>query len=433
MRIWFLVCIVLASTSCRPKQPIAVEIREADQTYALYRGGEPYFIKGAVVFDKYLDRLAAYGGNSIRKGQMDIKELNEVHKLDLSVLYNLPVKAQRDGMDYNNRDAVALQHKQIIEMVNKYKKHPAILMWSLGNELDFIPGNHSYNLKVWDAVNDLAKEIKSIDPYHPVLTVVGSINIQKIEILNEKCPNIDLLGVNEYGDLDKIPAWLREFGWTKPYVFTEWGPTGFWQVPNTQWGVPIEESSTEKAHDYKYRYEKTILTDVERCLGSYVFLWHQHQERTHTWFGMFDENGLETASVNVMRNVWTGTWPDNHAPAIHAMRINEKSAYDNPVFAPNEIVMASLSASDPDGDTLTFRWEILHEGLDFPYGGDGEQKPPSIDGILDPKDLNMVSVRIPADTGMYRLFAYIYDGNGAFATANIPFLVTHEDLVVKQP
>ena len=73
--------------------PNRVEIKEKEGAFLLYRGGEPYFIKGAVGWD-YLDRLAAYGGNSLRcsPGFPD-----QADSLGLTVLANLPVKAQRDG------------------------------------------------------------------------------------------------------------------------------------------------------------------------------------------------------------------------------------------------------------------------------------------------------------------------------------------------
>ena len=39
-------------------------------------------------------------------------------------------------MDYNNREWVLMQRERIRSDVQKYKDHPALLIWSLGNELD---------------------------------------------------------------------------------------------------------------------------------------------------------------------------------------------------------------------------------------------------------------------------------------------------------
>jgi beta-galactosidase/beta-glucuronidase len=124
------------------------------------------------------------GGNSIRTGSKP-EILDKAHSLGLTALVNLPVRAERDGMNYDDTAAVRMQHNKVMDIVRKTKNHPVVIMWALGNELDFIQANvkEHYNIKVWDAVNALAKEIHNIDPYHPVMTVVGSIDSGKISDL----------------------------------------------------------------------------------------------------------------------------------------------------------------------------------------------------------------------------------------------------------
>ena len=293
--------------------------------YELLVDNKPFFVKGACCYVS-IDLVKEYGGNAVRT--YHLRHLDEAHASGLKVLYNLPVVPERRGFDYDNIEAVHQQHEKILQIVREMKDHPAVLMWSLGNELEEVPNKKFHNLKVWDAVNNLARAIHEIDPDHPVMTVVGSINKERITALINQCPDLDLLGVNEYGDLLQIPKWLREWGWKKPYMITEWGPTGFWQTKATPWGYHIEENSSEKADKYKERYEGTILADKEWCLGSFVFLWNHHQEYTHTWFGMFDKDWRETEAVNVMYYEWTGKWPKNRAPRVISMTIDGKSAND---------------------------------------------------------------------------------------------------------
>jgi hypothetical protein len=400
-----------------------VKISADKSSYKLIVNGKPYFIKGAVGKD-YLEKLKRYGGNSIRTNS-EKEVLDEAHHLGLTALVNLPVRAERDGMNYDDAEAVRKQHEKVMEIVNRLKSHPAVIMWSLGNELDFIQANvkEHYNINVWDAVNALAEEIHRVDPNHPVMTVVGSINDEKINDLINKCSALDLLGINEYGDLDEIPSWIRKFGWKKPYVVTEWGPTGFWQVKHTKWKVPIEETSSMKAAKYKERYESTIASDKEMCLGSYVFLWRQHQERTHTWFGMFDASGNETEAVDVMQYEWTGKWPENRVPSLDSMKIGDRTAYDNIYLQPDEKYSAAVWISDPDKDVIEYKWEILPEGTRFPYGGNGERKAPAIEGLIGYAGQSKISFSAPKKEGAYRLFVYGYDGHGNWATANVPFYV----------
>jgi len=396
--------------------------------FELLVDGKPVFIKGAVGNDG-VELVKKYGGNAIRSSYRK-QRLDEVHALGLMALVNLPVASQRDGFDYENVEAVKAQHDRIINIVRETKDHPVVLMWALGNELDHVPqevyepNKIYYNMKVWDAVNDLAKAIHEIDPNHPVMTVVGSITQHKINALNTQCPDLDLLGVNEYGDLLKIPDWLREWGWKRPYQVTEWGPTGFWQTRRTPWGYHIEETSSEKADKYKERYEGTILADKEMCLGSYVFLWRQHQEYTHTWFGMFDWEWRETEAVDVMRYVWTGEWPKNRAPRVNSMTINGLTALDFVTLVPGSIAQAKVEMVDPDvKDVIRYEWELLREQTSFGYGGGGERKPESINCSFKISSDGAVSFTVPLEEGAYRLFVAGYDNGNHVATANIPVYV----------
>ncbi|HZG22975.1 MAG TPA: glycoside hydrolase family 2 TIM barrel-domain containing protein [Chitinophagaceae bacterium] len=400
-----------------------VKIVQSNGVFQLLVDDKPYFIKGAVGSD-YLEKLKQYGGNSIRTNS-EPGILDRAKSLGLTALVNLPVRAERDGMNYDDTAAVRKQHEKVMDIVRKIKTHPAVIMWALGNELDFIQANvkEHYNVKVWDAVDALAKEIHTVDPYHPVMTVVGSIDSGKITDLLTKCPSLDLLGINEYGDLGKIPSWLRKFGWKKPYAVTEWGPTGFWQVQKTAWKVPIEETSSMKAAKYKERYEQTISGDKEMCLGSFVFLWRQHQERTHTWFGMFDANGLETEAVEVMHYEWTGKWPQNRTPRLDSLKIGQLTAYDNVYLQPSRSYTAQVWVREPDNDNIQYNWEVLAEGSTFPYGGNGEKKPEAVPGLISEANKPKISFKSPKKEGSYRLFVYAYDGKGHWATANVPFYV----------
>jgi hypothetical protein len=327
-------------------------------------------------------------------------------------------------MDYDDRQRVKEQHDRVMGMVNDLRTHPAVLFWALGNELDFNnqAADFAYNPKVWNAVEDLAQAIHESDPHHPVMTVVGSITRKKIGEVRSHCPSLDLLGINEYGDLLKIPEWIREYGWEKPYAVTEWGPTGFWQVPKTSWGVPIEETSTEKARKYEQRYRDAILRDRDQCLGSYSFLWRQHQERTHTWFGLLDEEGRESEAVDVLRRLWGGSLPGAPAPQIADVTLDGRHAVDSVRLPPGTSALARVSVDCETGGWCA-RWEVLREGTHFPYGGGGEKRPETVwksDLLAEQQECEIAT---PDESGPYRLFVTVYDQHNHFAAANIPFLV----------
>ncbi len=102
------------------------------------------------------------------------------------------------------------------------------------------------------------------------------------------------------------------------------------------------------------------------------------------------------------------------------------TAYDNVYLKKSSTYTAQVWVTDADKDRLQHNWEILPEGSDFPYGGNGEKKPPAIPHLIKETSKAQITFRSPEGEGAYRLFVYAYDGNGHWATANIPFYVQPE-------
>lgn len=403
-------------------KPVKVEItKTADGKFHLLRAGQPYFVKGTggSVFP---DRIAAYGGNSIRTwdSRDGLKVLDSAEKYGLTVLMGLDVSIERHGFDYNDTAAVKKQLDRLRAEVLKYRNHPALLAWGIGNELNL----RYKNQKVWNGVNEIAKMIHELDTNHPVCTVFAGINKDLVTNLNERCPDLDFLSVNTYGDLAGLPQNIRNAGWTGAYMVTEWGPTGHWESLITPWKSAIEETSSEKAAVYKMRYEYSIAKDKDRCLGSYVFLWGQKQERTPTWYGIFTEKGEESEVADVMQYLWSGTWPQNQAPHIYSLQVNQQKPIDFLYLKPGSNYNAAATAFDPDNDLLSYRWDIIPEPTQLSDGGDFEARPKAIENSItgNANQSNIIFVA-PLKEGAYRLFVYASDGKNKVATANFPFFV----------
>jgi hypothetical protein len=402
-------------------QPSVVKIIQENNSYSLEINGKPFYVKG-VVGDTYLEKVQFYGGNSIRMGSRK-EGLDKAQKLGLNVLVNLPANAERYGFDYNDTAAVRKQTDRIKEIVRNTKDHPAVLMWSVGNELDFIPPNNPFNPKVWDAVNAAAIEIKKIDPGHPVMTVIGTSRMYKVADIVKRCPDLDLLGINSYGDIYTIGDTLAKYGWTKPYVIAEWGPDGYWEVKKTSWKAPYEQTGREKFDCYENKYLRAMSARNRRCLGSYVFYWSGFkQETTHTWFCMFDSTGLESPQVGLMHRMWTGLSKENEAPVVDSLNIDNYVRYQDIIFAAKSSHAAVVTASDPDNDGLAYKWEIKPEAKYASYAGQGEVAPRPVPGLVSGEG-SKVTFSAPSEQGAYRLFVYAFDNKGHFSTANLPFLV----------
>ncbi|RYY17322.1 MAG: hypothetical protein EOO36_09895, partial [Cytophagaceae bacterium] len=315
--------------------------------------------------------------------------------------------------------AVAGQLQKIKGEVLKYKNDPAVLLWGIGNEL-----NLDYtNPKVWDAVNDIAQMIHETDPNHPTSTVLAGASKKEIDYVKTRCPAVDILSINTYAGLATLPQQVRDAGWTGPYLVAEWGPTGHWEGPQTPWKASVEETSSQKAAVYKSRYEASVAQDKTQCLGSYVFLWGQKQERTPTWYGLFTETGEETEVLDVLQYEWSGHYPKNRAPHIAALTLTDKTATDGITLLPGQPTSAQATVTDPEGDPLTYQWELLPESTDLRQGGDRESRPTAVPGNVAANETGVALFGAPRQPGAYRLFVYAHDGHGNVATGNVPFLV----------
>lgn len=407
------------------KYPVSkVKIKNTNGTYELLVNDVPFYINGAGLEFGKIAALGKHNGNSFRtwrtdNGQQSGKEvLDEAHKNGLMVTMGIEVGRERHGFDYNDAVAVKQQYERIKKDVIELKDHPALLMWAIGNELNL----KATNPKVWNAVNDISKMIHKVDPNHLTTTTLAGISQLEIDYIKERCADIDLLSIQLYAAIVHLPKALKDYGWTGPYIVSEWGATGHWEVPKTKWGAPIEENSTLKAANYLKRYQMAIESDTTQCLGSYVFLWGQKQERTPTWYGLFLEDGKETESVDVMHYIWNNKWPENRTPQIDSFTLNNKTAYQHVVLEANKEVLAAIKIKDHNNDQITYSWEILPESTDLKDGGDKEERPEKIKMEFISDKNGAVRFKTPK-SGSYRLFAYAGDRYGHAATANIPFLV----------
>lgn len=404
-------------------EPVKVQILQTNDGYQLYVDHQPFYIKGAGLETGSLEKLAEHGGNSFRTWGTDDRRtpqlLDRALANHLYVTLGLRLGLERQGFDYNDEAAVARQFERVRQEVLKYKDHPALIIWAIGNELNL----NAKNSKVWDAVNDISKMIHQIDPNHLTTTPLAGFNGELVRQVKSRAPDLDLISFQIYADIVNLPRYLRESNWNGPYMVTEWGATGHWEASKTAWGAPIENDSTTKANSYQKRFETVIGADRRQCLGSYVFLWGHKQERTPTWYGMFLDSGEETPAVDVMHYVWTGLWPEVRSPQLAGAWLNGKTASQNIHLKPGQSYPAKVQSLDHNHTPLTFVWDMMAESTDLKTGGDSESRPESLPDFIEDATGGEITLKAPAKSGAYRLFAYVFDGKGHAAHVNIPFYV----------
>jgi hypothetical protein len=395
--------------------PTVVKVERDETGYHLLRDGKPYVIKGGGG-RVHLEALKAAGGNSLRTwGEDDLEPLlDRAQSLGLTVTVGIWLGQERQGFNYADAGSVRREVEKARGFFRRYRRHPALLMWGLGNEMEG-SGDNPLN---WRTVNEIARIAKTEDPDHPTMTVIAEAGGRKIPQFVSLCPDVDVLGINSYGGLPTLPKRLADAGFDRPYAITEFGPPGPWEVRKTPWGAPVEPTSTEKARSYLAN-ASSIAAERGRCLGSYVFMWGHKQEATATWFGMFLASGERLGTVDAMTFAWTEKWPANRCPELNTFTTEARDAE----LAPGTPFTVKLDAADPDGDPLVARWEVRSESVDQRQGGDRETEPRAHpECFVEAKGLD-ATFRAPARAGAYRIFAYLYDGKGGAACANVPFAV----------
>lgn len=421
-------CLLFAG--CKHKQPTGtVYIKSEQGTYRFYRNGKPFFVKGASGFTN-LKALSAAGGNTIRVWDtVNIGNiLDSAQACHLAVIVGLPMPLNQNMDDFYNDDTkVAAHYKNLTATVNRYKRHPALLAWCVGNELAFpYKPNYNYFYKAFNKVVDM---IHHDDPNHPVTTTI--INFQRKNIACIKFrTDIDFISLNIFGDIKHLKHNLKNFEWfwKGPFLITEWGIDGPWYpTDQTAWGSYIENSSAKKAEQYQAIYQNQMPVQDPRFLGSLVFYWGQKQEYTPTWFSLFDKAGRCGPTVNAMHYLWTGYQQDTQAPPLKFALLNQLGSKDNILLAGNTVAHGEAYLQGSDTTGITYRWQLLPE--DYHQVNDiysQKEVAPIPHSFIGDSTGKQVSFRTPEKEGPYRLYVYAYNRQNYFATCNIPFYVLHQ-------
>jgi hypothetical protein len=174
--------------------------------------------------------------------------LDEFYKNGIMVI--MAIAASKDDIE-------TYRYLRIVKMC---KDHPAILVWSLGNEWNLEYNKYYGYETVADAATateEAAKTIKKIDRNHPVSSCLGDRFEDKdpkntVKWIVKKCPDVDVWGLNIYrgmslGDLFK--RWQATT--TKPLYISEFGIDSFatktYKVRNEIYAADIKGGEDQDA------------------------------------------------------------------------------------------------------------------------------------------------------------------------------------------
>ena len=134
--------------------PVPVTLGMDGDRHVPLRGCEPYGVRGAGIEFGDEERFDTRGDDSFRTWRTDNgrqtgqEVLDEAHALGLTVLMCIEITPERKGFDHDDEDAARRQLEYAKGEVLKYKDHPALLAWMIGDEPDLF----FENPKVFDAI-----------------------------------------------------------------------------------------------------------------------------------------------------------------------------------------------------------------------------------------------------------------------------------------
>jgi len=386
-----------------------VRIQQASSYRQLTVNEKPFFIKGVGCsipasekqLDKYFRLARQMGANSIRRwgaGANTALVLNKAHKYGLMINQGIWITS---GPGFSsNAPYRESQKKQILQTVQKYKKYPALLLWNIGNENIENLNTKKDKEAFCKFLEDTVKEIHKIDPFHPV--AYTGVCGNPLKLLKAYTPSLDIYGVNAYAGIKNFRRKWKGSAIQIPYLFSEYGPNGPWEVKKDKHSQPEEASDAEKARLYKQRWEHYIKRFKGTCLGGYAFLLESKDEGTKTWWGITYE-ALRKEAFWALYRLYTDKEPRNLPAKIKSFHISPSANVRG-----GRKIHIRIIADDPDNDTLVYN-------IDAPKIAGASLVKKSRGGRFE--------YTAPNYAGVYRLYAVVKDGKGNVATSSKVFQV----------
>ena len=267
----YLLFIGIAFFSCNKKDEVNIVSTSERQ---LLLNDSPYIIKGICYhpvpkgsdqrdfsnLTEDLRLMTEAGINTIRVyAPIDDKAvLDEIEEAGIKIVL---------GFGYNQDGKFDILSGTLVDYVNTYKDHGAILMWELGNEYNYHPEWFDGDIKNWyNAMNNAAQLIHENDPNHPVTTAHGELPDSLALSIGK---NIDVWGMNVYRWDDPSTIFKQ---WkvvsSKPMYLSEAGGDSYMTITRDTY----EEGYNEKAQaDANRNILDAVFKANEICSGVAMF------------------------------------------------------------------------------------------------------------------------------------------------------------------
>ncbi|MEU8813343.1 discoidin domain-containing protein [Actinoplanes sp. NPDC048796] len=392
-----------------PAGPSVVKVTGTRGNWRLQVDGANFQVKGLTygppqaAADGYMRDLRNMGVNTIRTWGID--DANTPTLLDRAARQGVKVIVGHwlnQGADYVNDTAYMNSVKsEIVNRVNALKNQPGVLMWDVGNEVILTMQDHGLPASEVEArrvgyakfVNQVAQAIHAADPNHPVTSTDAYTGAWSY--YRQYAPDLDLLAVNSYGAIGNVYNDWVAGGYTKPYIVTEAGPAGEWEVPNDVNGVPTEPSDLQKRDGYTNSWN-AIDAHPTVALGATEFHYGLENDFGGVWLNTFT-GGWRRHGYYSLQRAYTGQAPANTPPEITSMTVPTS------VPAGGDLPVA-VNVSDPQGDLI--RYNLMYSEKHI-TGATG-----LANVTFTETGPGSFTAKAPDKLGVWKIYVYAFDGHG---------------------
>ncbi len=402
--------------------PTIVKVTGKKGSWNLEVNGKPFYIKGVGVGKQagiggadYLKMAQELGANAVRTWGTD---QGTQEYFDTALKYGLMVDAgiwinyAKKGTEYSyigDNEYKKNKTQEITDYVNKFKSHPALLMWNIGNEALFFTKDEEERIALAKFLEEMVQMVHKMDPSHPV--IYTSADAAALPYIQQYVPSLDIFGMNIYGSVRVSHTKWDKSGLDIPYCVTEYGPHGPWDVKKDQNGASLEESDPAKAAIYR-NMTHDIMGFKGYNLGGFAFHLGETSQESLTWWNI-NQKLLKKDSYWELYKVYTGSRPGNLPPRVVELKLSKTKN-----IAPGESIDITAEAADVDSNPLDYSFVVstAQEGILQYYVND--EVPVKFENVGA-----RFRMTAPGAKGLYRLYLIVNDGNGNTATANRSFKV----------
>jgi len=401
--------------------------------------GKPFYVRGIAYnpghdwrdgfvpltrreLERDFDRLRSVGANTIRRygtNWYDRNILNVAQEKDLKVLFGFWFDQK---LDYLTDDRKRAKYRaQVRATVTDNREEHAIIGWSLGNEVWGLL-KHQYAQPYLtevrhahiDFVEELAREIHTIDPARPVF-VAHEHSAQLAGTLADfarGAPSVDFTAVNSYYEerISRLNTLMTQFDASRPYLVSEFGPDGYWETSHAQhtpFGAVLEPASPEKVRGYERGWDVHTAPHRGANIGGVAYCWRDRYEATATWFGLTDAEGRLKPAGLAMQKVWTGR---ALAPGLQVLDLVGPES----MVTPGSTIRVTAEILVPPGVKVTYQWRVGSENFDFKGAK-----------IVAEEGQPTATITLPRKEGVYRVYFAVADAQTT-DEMNFPLHVTRD-------